>query len=93
MDFYDLIGSLVRDIQHLESKVVFLRFSLSRFLSEHDGEMLRCDIFSDLRDSYFDQLAFNKYVSKYCNGIDPLDNTERCEFLMRVSRGEEAVNL
>jgi hypothetical protein len=58
MDFCDLIGRLVRDIQHLESKVVFLRYSLSKFLPEYDREMLRCDIFADLYGNYFDQMRF-----------------------------------
>ena len=93
MDFCDLIGSLVRDIQQLESKVVFLRYSLSRFLPKHDGEMLRCEIFSDLCSSYLDQPAFEKYVLKRCNGINPLDNMELCEYLTRISRGEEIVDL
>ena len=93
MDFYDLIDSLVSDIGHLEAKVVYLRYLLSRCLPKHDGEMLRCDIFSDLRNAYFDQPAFEKYVSRYCGGHDPLEDAERCEFLMRLSRGEESVDL
>ena len=93
MDFYRLVDCLIKDVQHLESKVVYLRYSLSRLLPEYDGKMLRDEIFSDLSGSYYDQSAYRQYVSEYCDGQDPLDTSDYCERLMRISRGEELVGL
>ena len=93
MDYYSLVDCLIKDIQHLESKVVYLRYSLSNYLQEHNGEMLRCEIFSDLSGSYSYQTAYQQYVSEYCNGQDPMDTEEYCERLMRISCGKESVDL
>jgi len=93
MDFYQLIEWLINDIQHLESKVVYLRYSLSKLLPEYDGEMLRCDIFSDLSSIHYDQPAYQRYVSRYCGGHDPVDDAEFNKLLMMLSRGEKSVNL
>jgi hypothetical protein len=93
MDFYRLVDCLINDIQHLESKVVYLRYSLSKFLPEYNGNMLRCEIFSDLSGSYIDQSAYQQYVSEYCYGQDPMDTAEYCQRLMRISCGKESVDL
>jgi hypothetical protein len=93
MDFYHLVDCLIKDIQHLESKVVYLRYSLSRLLPENDRKMLRSEIFSDLSGSYSDQSAYQQYVSEYCDGQDPMDIAEYCERLKRISCGKESVGL
>ena len=93
MDFCQLIDLLITDIQHLESKVVRLRYLLSGFLSEHDGKMLMCEIFSDLSGRYYAQPAYKQYVAKYCDGHDPMDNTNFVEQMMKLSHGDESVDL
>jgi len=93
VDFYRLIDCLIQDIRHLESKVVYLRYSLSEFLPENEGKMLKCEIFSDLSGSYSDQSAYQQYVSEYCDGQDPMDTAEYCERLKRISGGKESVGL
>jgi hypothetical protein len=93
MDFFDLINKFVKDIQHLESKAVHLRYLLSKYLPEYDGEMLRCDIFNDLSDSYWDHPAYQKYMSVYCDGRDPIDSKPYTDLLWKLSRGKETVGL
>jgi len=90
MDFYQLINLLITDIQRLESKVVHLRYSLSSFLSEHDREMLRCEILSDLNGSYHEQSAYQQYVSFYCDGHDPMDDESFNNHLLKLSLGKES---
>ena len=90
-DFYHLIDCLIKDIQHLESKAVFLRYSLSKLLPEHEGEMLRCEIFSDLSGGYYDQAAYQQYIKRYCDGRDPMDGAKHCGLLTEISRGKEIV--
>jgi len=51
-DAYEFIEVLVKDIQLLASEVVRLRYLLSWHLPEHTGEMVRCEIRSDLRGNY-----------------------------------------
>ena len=93
LEFYQLIEKLVADVQHLEAKSIYLRYLLSQYLPKHTGEMLRCDIFHDLYGSNYDYPAYQRYVSKWCGGRDPLDNWKRCKYLMRVSRGEKTLGL
>jgi hypothetical protein len=94
MDFYDLIDLLVKDIQHLETKTVYLRYTLSRLLPDkYDGEMLRCDIFHDLTRNHFDQPAYQRYISSYCGGRDPNEDEAYVNLLMRISRGKQSVGL
>jgi hypothetical protein len=92
MDYYQLIERLINDIQHLESKTVRLRYLLSRFLPECDGETLRCEIFSDLAGNYYEQPAYQRHISKYYGGRDPMDDDNYCKLLLRISRGEEMVD-
>ena len=93
MDFYDLIDKLVKDIQHLELKVVYLRHSLSGYLPECDGEMLKYEIFSDLSAGYWEQRAYQKYMLERYGGSDPIDSETHNELLKKLSRGEESVEL
>ena len=92
MEYYQLIEQLVKDIQHLESKALRLRYSLSRFLPESDGETLRGEIFSDLAGNYCEQPAYQRYISKYCDGCDPMDNDNYNENLLKISKGEESID-
>jgi hypothetical protein len=91
--FYELTDALVKDIQHLEAKVVFLRYSLSKFLPAYDGEMLRCDIFSDLSGCYWDNAAYQQYMANYYDGHDPMDSRKHAKFMIRLSCGRESVAL
>jgi len=91
--FYDLTDYLIKDIQFLEAKVVYLRFLLSQHLPEHKGEMLRCDIFHDLAGGYWGYPAYQRYMEYYCEGHDPMDCKEHSELMLKISRGEESVRL
>jgi hypothetical protein len=93
VDFYGLTDALIKDIQHLEAKVVFLRYSLSKHLPAYDGEMLRCDIFSDLSGCYWDNCAYRQYMEKVYDGHDPMDNQKHVNFMIKLSRGKDSVAL
>jgi len=93
MDFYQLIGLLTSDIRRLEAKVVRLRYLLSGHLSEYDGKMLRSEIFSDLSGCYLEQSVYKRYISDYCDGNDPMDSEEHIRLMMKLSKGEEIVDL
>jgi hypothetical protein len=93
MDFYDLIDILIKDIQHLESKVVCLRYSLSNYLPKHDGEMLRLDIFHDLAGVYWEQPSYQKYISERYGNHDPMDCKPYNDLLRKLSQGEETAGL
>jgi len=73
-EYLQLIDYLVNDIQELELEVIRLRYELSNRLPAYDGLMLKCDIFSALAGRYDWQEAYVRYVSLYCNDVDPLDN-------------------
>ena len=86
MDFHALIERCIRDVQFLQSKVVCLRHSLSQYLQNHEGDMLRCEIFSDLAGTYYDLPAYQRFVSTDCGGIDPMERNSYLEFLLKLQR-------
>ena len=92
-DFYQLIDLLIKDIQHLETKVVHLRHSLSMFLPEHEGKMLRCGIFSDLSGCHCEQPAYQRYVSAYCDGNDPMYSEDFNNHMLELAKGREVADL
>jgi len=92
-EFIHLIDRLVENIRHLESKVVFLRYTLSNYLPHPDAELLLSDIFSDLSARCYDFPAYQKYMEKCCNGLDPADDEEYCKCLAKLARGESVANL
>ena len=94
MGYYEIIDHLINDIKHLEAKVVYLRYTLSSgFLPKHFREMLRYDIFDDLSNVYWDDPAYQRYVSEYCGGHDPMEDKSYFALLERLSTGAESVNL
>jgi hypothetical protein len=90
---YDLIDSLVKDIKHLESKVVYLRYALSKHLSENDGKMLMVDIFSDLSGPHWDNPLYQQYMTAFHDGLNPLDNGDLSKYLKRIMRSNVRSNL
>jgi len=92
-DYLNFIDQLVRDIQKLELRIVYLRHILSRHLPDHEGEMLKCEIFSDLAGGYYDDAVYQRYVSDYCDGKDPMEDPDFHEHMIKVSRGEELFDL
>ena len=93
MEFLDLVDHLILGIQHLESKVVYLRYLLSSYLPKWDGEMLRSDIFSDLTGGFWDKPAYQRFMSVYHGGFDPMDGEAFTGFMWRLSRGEVRTGL
>jgi len=91
-DSFLLFDRLVYDIQRLMSKVVCLRYSLSCFLGNHEGEMLRCDILSDLVGAYYDLPAYQRLVSEYYDGHDPFENECFNDYLLELSIGDGVVD-
>jgi len=88
---YQLVHHLIYDIQLLSSEVVRLRFLLSRFLPDQDGETIRQDILSDLHSSYDDYQSYCCFVIAHCLGEDPLQEDSFVSHLMKLSRGEESL--
>ena len=66
---------------------------ISGHLSEYDGKMLRSEIFSDLSGCYLEQSVYKRYISDYCDGNDPMDSEEHIRLMMKLSKGEEIVDL
>ena len=92
-DFYRLTDRLIKDVQKLELRTVHLRYLLSGYLPEYDGKMLRGEIFSDLSGAYYEEPAYQKYVSNYCNRHDPMECVVFNKRLKKISIGEEEFDL
>ena len=92
-DFFQLIDFFIKDIHRLELKVIRLRYLLSGFLPEHEGNMLRIEIFSNLSGRYYDNPAYEQYMERWYSGSDPMDCAEMVELMKKVSKGEEIVDI
>ena len=90
IDYFRLINHLICDIQHLASEVVRLRHLLSWHLPKDLGETIRGESLSDLYGSYYDYDAYSDFVSKFCEGNDPLESERYVEHLGKLSNGEES---
>jgi len=91
-DSYELIDRLINDIQLLASEVVRLRYSLSWFLPEHTGEIVRSESRSDLHDTYLHFPIYQNFMSKYYDGNDPLQCEKFCNHLARLAKGEKSTD-
>lgn len=91
-DSYELIDRLVKDIQLLASEVVRLRYSVSWFLPEHMGDMIRCEIRSDLYASYYHDRIYQDYMSTYYGGDDPLQSKKFCNHLAKLAKGKKSID-
>ena len=89
-DFFMLIEHLIFDIQHLASEVVRLRHLLSWHLPKDLGETIRGEALSDLYGSCYDYDAYKDFVSKYCDGDDPLESESYVEHMGKLAHGEES---
>ncbi len=72
--YLQLIDYFVNDIKELEREVIRLRYKLSMRLPNYEGLMLRSEIYSNLAGRYEWHDAYQKYMSLYSNGTDPLEN-------------------
>jgi hypothetical protein len=89
-DYYMLIDHLIFDIQHLASEVVRLRHLLSWHLPKDLGATIRGESLSDLYGSYYDYDAYSDFVSKHCEGDDPLESERYVNHMIKLSHGEES---
>jgi len=83
-----LINHLLGDIQLLALEVVMLRYAISWVLPKHDGGTLRSEILSDLYGSYYDYPAYQRFMSAYYGGNDPMEDKAFNDHLIRLSKGE-----
>jgi len=93
VDFYNLIDIMIKDIQFLQAKAVYLRLLLSRTLPEYDGWLLRNDIFTDLAGCYWDNPAYKRFMEEFHSGLDPMDDEGHYKHITRIRHGEESVRL
>jgi len=92
LDSLVLIDHLINDIQHLASEVVRLRHLLSWHLPKDVGETIRGESLSDLHGSYYGYPAYERFVSRYCDGNDPLESESYCTHMVKLYKGEESTD-
>lgn len=69
----ELVDKQVEDIQHLELECISLRYMLSWYLDEDQGEFLRMDILSNLGRRFHDDPAYELYRNILYSGGDPME--------------------
>jgi len=85
---HQLIDNLLGDIQLLASEVVLLRYAISWSLPKHEGETLRGEILSDLYGAYHGCPAYQRFVSAYYGGNDPMEDDAFIDHLIKLSKGK-----
>ena len=87
-DFFCLIDALVQEINSLEAEVVRTRQVLTEYLPECWADGLRQDIFCNLSRCFSgDSELYDRYMSYYYDGIDPMDNNEKTALMLRLRDG------
>lgn len=86
-EYCRLIEYLILDIKHLETEVVRNRYQLSQYLPPPHGELLRCDILSDLGGRYGGDPAYDSYVALFHDGHDPMDTDEWVHHIIQATKG------
>lgn len=90
VNFLKLTGAMVDEINELREEVVRWRQALIKHLPKRWAEGLQQDIFDNLYlNVYEDYDAYNYYVNRCCNGIDPFDNKGHSELMVRLSKGTD----
>jgi len=87
-DYFGLIDTLLKDIQHLETEIVRTRFELSKHLPYPTSVNIRRDIFANLAGRYGDNLAYQIFVLELYNGKDPMDSDEWVRHITDVADGK-----
>ena len=87
-EFISLIDCLVKDIQHLESETVRIRYELSRYLPHPYSADLLGDIVSDLAGRYSDDPAYQVYMKLMYDNRDPMESDEWASQIHRLAHGE-----
>lgn len=93
IDFCLLVHSLVQDINSLEEEIVRWRQVLIKYLPSQEAEGLRSDIFSNLAGDYSDDKAYQYYITRLCEGHDPLENDEHVNRMLRLRDGTDDTTL
>jgi len=89
-DFCMLVDSMVKDILHLESEVIRVRYQLSQYLPHPFDKRLRDDILSDLSGSYYDHDAYGEFVKLAHGGKDPMEAREWNSHVRELVSGRES---
>lgn len=88
--FFLLVDSLMKDIQHLEVECVRTRYKLSTYLNSPEDEFLQLDILSDLGRRYRDNPAYQIFMIEMYGGGDPMEFREWADEILTVAKGKDS---
>ena len=80
---------MVRDIQHLEAETNRARYKLSERLDPEHSRITACDILSDLKSPYHDNIAYKEFVSTCYDGGDPLEFKGFLDSMTSLANGRD----
>ena len=88
--FFLLVDSLVKDIQHLEAECVRIRYRLSTYLDSPKNEFLQLDILSSLGRRYRDQPAYELLMIVMYGDGDPMEFREWTDEILAMAKGNDS---
>lgn len=83
----DLVGNLVKGIQHLELECISTRYLLSQYMAEEQGELLQMDILENLDRRFHDDPAYTLYRNLLYDGGDPMEFRDYLVKVREASKG------
>ena len=87
-DFFRLIDDMVHEINLLEAEVVRTRQVLACYLPDPWNEGLYDDILRGLSKRFTgDYEPYDRYINYYYNGIDPMDDKDKTDLMLRLMDG------
>ncbi len=85
--FLELVDAMVRDMQHLKAETIRARYELSQKFDPDHKWITTVDILSNLDMPHYDSLAYQKYVSAYYDGGDPMSFKGYVDSMVRLANG------
>lgn len=85
--FLELVDAMVRDIQHLKAETIRARYELSQRYDPEHKWITTVDILSNLDMPHYDSIAYQKYVSIYYDGGDPMSFKGFVDSMVRLAQG------
>ena len=84
---FELVDSMVKDIQHLKAETIRARYELSeKYDPEHEW-ITSCDILSNLNMPHYENTAYKAYTDMYYAGGDPLEFKEFADSMAHLAKG------
>ncbi len=89
LEFFALVDTMVKDIQHLEAEAIRARYALRMMLDPKKEWITTGDLLSGLISPYGENLAYKEFMRIYYDGGDPLSFKHFIDAIAGIAEGRD----